>query len=575
MKGWRVNLILIFIFIFGAAIISRLVFLQIIDQEYWRALAKGQQKFFEEISADRGEIILKDKSGNLYTLATNKEFQFIYLSPKEVKDKSDTAIKLSRILNLSEDFILEKLKDEESLFVVLKKQLTESEVQNIKELNSEGKQASYGAGLPGVYIGEEKIRYYPLGSFAAHLLGFVGGEFSGQYGAEGFYNEILSGEKGFIEGEKNPTGYSILFDTNFSPAQKGDDLILTVDYNIQFLAEKLLKEAKENLEIESGSIIITDPNSGEILALANFPSFNPNEYSKIENLDIFQNSAIQKLFEPGSVFKPITMAAGLDKEKITPQTTYHDPGMLKIDGWPIYNYDGRTYPGEITMTEVLEKSINTGAVFAEKETGHNNFLEYVKRFGFFEKTDIDLQGEIWSENKNLKSGREINYATASFGQGIEITPIQLVRAFSVIANGGKLVKPLVVEGSNSSLDVGGGQIISTRTASQLQAMMVSVVENGYAKKTKIPGYYIAGKTGTAQIPWIALGIDKSGYSEKTIQSFLGFAPAFNAKFLILVKLNNPQAKTAEYSAVPIFKELAKYIIDYWHIPPDYQVESEK
>lgn len=562
MKGWRINFILILIFIFGAAIISRLVFLQILNQEYWKAMAKGQQKFFQEIKPKRGEIFLKDKEGKLYTIATNKDFKFVYLVPKEIKEKSETAKKLAQILNLEENFVLEKLKNEESLFVLLKNKLTDSEIQNLKELNA-----------PGVYLENESIRYYPLSSFAAHVLGFVGKDFNGQYGVEGFYNDTLKGEGGFLEEEKTSSGYSIFFDSNFLPAKKGTDLTLTIDYNIQFLAEKLLKEAKDNLKIEEGTIIVADPNSGKIIAMANFPSFDPNEYSKIKDLAIFQNAACQKLFEPGSVFKPITMASALDKEKITPQTTYRDPGVIKIGGYKIYNYDGRKYPGEITMTEVLEKSINTGAVFAEKEVGHENFLEYVGRFGFFEKTGIDLQGEVWSENKNLKSGREVNFATASFGQGVEVTPIQLIRAFSAIANGGKLVTPYIVEKSQPNFN--GKQIISSRTASQLQAMMVSVVENGYAKRTKIPGYYIAGKTGTAQIPWSVMGIDKPGYSEKTIQSFIGFAPAFNAKFIILVKLNNPNTKTAEYSAVPIFKELAKYIIDYWQIPPDYKVESPK
>ncbi len=434
MRQWRVNIILIFVFLFGAAIISRLVFLQIIDQEYWQALARGQQKFFEEIGPERGEIFIRDRAGNLYALATNKDFGFVYLVPQEIKNKSEAATMLSRILSLDESLISEKLKEEESLFVVLKNKLTDTEVQNLKDLN-----------LAGVYLEKEQTRYYPLGSLASHLLGFVGGENSGQYGIEGFYNDILTGEKGFLEGERNPAGYSILFDDNFSPAEKGNDLILTVDYNIQFLAEKLLKEAKENLEIESGTIIVADPNSGKIIALADFPSFDPNEYSKIKNFDIFQNSAIQKLFEPGSVFKPITMASALDTEKITPQTTYTDPGIIKIGSYRIYNYDGRTYPGEITMTEVLEKSINTGAVFAEKEAGQENFLDYVERFGFFEKTGIDLQGEVWSINQNLKSGREINLTTAAFGQGIEMTPIQLVRAFSAIANGGKLIKPYLIE----------------------------------------------------------------------------------------------------------------------------------
>ena len=232
------------------------------------------------------------------------------------------------------------------------------------------------------------------------------------------------------------------------------------------------------------------------------------------------------------------------------------------------------------MTEVLEKSINTGAVFAESQLGHSLFLEYIKKFGIFEKTGIDLEGEIFSLNSNFQQGYEINFATASFGQGIEMTPIQLARAFAAIANGGKLTKPHLVkkilpDGKEEEVspEISFTQVISSKTTAALTAMLVNVVENGFAKRAKISGYYIAGKTGTAQIPWGALGVNKSGYSEKTIQTFVGFAPAYHPQFLILVKLNNPKTRTAEYSAVPLFQELAKYIIDYYQIPPDYEEEK--
>ena len=560
MIKWRVNLILISIFVFGATIIGRLVFLQIIDREEARAFAKGQQKFFEEVQAPRGEIIIKDKAGNNYTLAADKIFQFVYASPPEVKDKNDVAEKLSQILNIGKEQILEKLENDESLFAVLKTKLTDSELQNIKDLNIEG-----------IYLKDEAMRYYPLETLASHVVGFIGAEGIGQYGIEGFYNDILFGESGFMEGEKSRSGYSIFFNiADFFQPKKGTDLELTIDYNIQFQAENLLKKNREKLEFEQATIIVADSVSGKILALANYPNFNPNEYSKIKNLDIFQNAALQKLYEPGSVFKPITMSTALDKEKITPQTTYIDEGKLKFGGYTISNYDGKEW-GKRTMTEVLERSINTGAVFAEEAVGNNNFIEYVKRFGFFEKTGIDLQGESWSENKNLQTGRDINCATAAFGQGVEVTPMQLIRAFSAIANGGKLINPYIVDGFKQNTEE--KQIISSRTASQVQGMMVSVLENGYSKNIRIPGYWVAGKSGTAQVPWTSLGINKAGYSEKTIHSFIGFGPAYNAKFLILIKLDNPNTYSSEFSAAPIFKELARYIIDYWQIPPDYDVNN--
>jgi cell division protein FtsI/penicillin-binding protein 2 len=274
------------------------------------------------------------------------------------------------------------------------------------------------------------------------------------------------------------------------------------------------------------------------------------------------------------------MASAINEDKITPQTTYVDPGVIEVGGWPIHNYEERIYPGEITMTEVLEKSINTGAVFAERQLGDRKFLEYIKKFGVFEKTGIDLEGEISSSNEELKKGYEVSFATASFGQGIEMTPLQLIRAFSVIANGGKLVKPYVVKeiidserrAEKTEPEIISENIISKNTSSKVSAMLVSVVESAYTKAAQVPGYYVAGKTGTAQISYAALGEDYGGYSKKTWQSFIGFAPAFDPKFIILVKLDNPATKTAEYSAVPIFQELAKYIIDYYQIPPDHQDE---
>jgi len=559
MKNWRVNLILVFIFLWSCLIIGRLIYLQIVQRDYWRALAQGQQKFFTQIQSKRGEIFFQ--SG--VPLAINRNFDLIYLSPKEIEKPEETAKSLSEILNLNENLILEKITGKDSFYELIKNKLTEEEVSNLKKLN-----------LPGVYLGEATLRYYPQEFLTSQVIGFLGGNGTGQYGIEGYYDQELRGKSGFEEGEWGPWGP--LIKKAEAEAQKGSDIILTLDYNIQFLAEKLLEKAKENLEIEGGQIIVIDPNSGKILALANFPNFNPNQYSEVKNLEIFQNSAIQKIFEPGSIFKPVTMAGALEEQKITPSTTYIDQGFVKIGDHTIYNYDYKIW-GEQTMTQVLENSINTGAIFVEKELGHNLFLKYLEKFGIFEPTEIDLQGEIFSDNKEFKKGYEVNFATASFGQGIEMTPIQIVRALSVIANGGKLIKPYLVEkiitdGKEIELSpkILDSSVISQRTTSQLTTMLVSSVENGYAKRAKIPGYHIAGKTGTSQIPFSSLGINKLGYSDKTWQTFVGFAPAFDPKFLILVKLDNPKAKVAGVSTTLIARDLMKYIIDYWQIPPDYE-----
>jgi len=566
LKFWRVNLILIFFVFLWAAIIGKLFFIQVFHFDLYKALAQGQQKFLSQVQGERGEIFLQDGEKNI-PLAINRNWTFCYISPNEIRDKEKTADILSKIFSLEKNEILNKIEsqNETSMFLIIKQKLSEEEISDIKKNN-----------LPGIYIAEESLRDYPQDSLASDIVGFLGGEGRGQYGIEGYFDDALSGKETFVEGEKGPLGLLFLNSESSLSGGKGSDILLTIDYNVQFMAEKLLKETKEKLNFKDGEIIVMDPVSGKIIAMAQFPSFNPNSYSEEKNLDIFQNSAIQKMFEPGSVFKGITMAGALEEEKVTPQTTYRDPGVIRIGGWPIYNYGQRTYPGEITMTEVLEKSINTGAVFAERKLGNDSFLGYINKFGFFEKTGIDLQGEIFSQNQELKKGYEVNFATAAFGQGIEITPIQLVRAYGAIANGGKLVKPYVVDKIFENDKISETQplisssIISQRTANQLTAMLVSVVDNGFGKAAKVPGYYIAGKTGTAQVPWSALGIDKKGYSDETIQTFIGFAPAFNPRFVVLVKLNNPNTKTAEYSAVPIFQELAKYIIDLWQIPPDYE-----
>jgi len=540
MKNGRINLIFFLFLLFSAAIISRLIYLQILKGDFYKALSQGLNNSFSETQIERGEIFLKGGE----PLAINIDLPFVFASPRKIEKFEETAEALSQILNLDKNSVLEQLKkDKDKSYSLLKRKLTQKEVDDLKKLN-----------LGGVYLDEEMVRYYPQENLASQVIGFLGAQGIGQYGLEESFNDILE------NGE----------DTE---AKKGPDLILTIDYNIQFEAEKLLQGVKENLEIKSGQIIVIEPNSGKIIAMAHFPNFNPNQYEKYaedRNLEIFKNSVTQKLFEPGSVFKPMTMAGALNEGKITPETTYHDPGEIKIGGYKIYNYARRTYPGELTMTNVLEKSINTGAVFAETQLGEALFLNYIEKFGFFEKTGIDLP-EVYSENEEFKKGYEINFATASFGQGIEMTPIQLARAYCVIANGGKLIKPYLVEkileNGNLVKEIQletSLPIISSKTSRQLTAMLVSVIENGYGKSAKIPGYYIAGKTGTAQVA------EGGVYSpDKSIQTFVGFAPAFDPKFLILIKLDNPKTKTAEYSAVPIFHDLAEYIIHYWQIPPDY------
>lgn len=570
-SNWRIYLIFGFVLFLWAAIISRLFFLQVLQYKLLQAQALGQQISFTTVAGPRGQIFCENSqktkgsqgSDELKSLATNKDEWTISANTKEIENKDIFAEKLSQNIGLTKEEIFFKISGEES-YAVIVKNLSSEQLEKIKLLN-----------LSGLLWENNPVRFYPQGETASQVLGFLGGEGTGQYGLEGFYEDILQGKSG-IQEQRKGLG-SILYDEG-QISLDGSDIYLTVDYNIQFQAESLLKKVKDSLDIRSGQIIVMKPDSGRILAMANYPAFNPNEYSKQNDLDIFQNSATQKLFEPGSIMKPFTMAMALNEGKITPDTTYVDTGVVKFGTKSIHNFANEVY-GTQTMTQVLENSINTGAVFAGSQVSHQTFLEYIDKFGFGEKTGIDLQAEAYSRNETLRNnGPDMNFATASFGQGIELTPLQIARGFCAIANGGKLVKPYMVEkivsgGDESVISKNiSDPIISKETASQLTSMLVNVVDKGFNSVAKIPGYYLAGKTGTAQIPLK----NGRGYEtdDKTIQSFVGFGPAYNPQFLIMVKLDYPKVPKSSLSAVPVFKELAQYIINYWQIPPDYDVNVQ-
>lgn len=562
----RKNLVILASFLAGATIIGRLFSLQVLSGPLYRALAQGQQKFFLATAGERGRIFFRGGQ----ELASSQTTFSLYASPGEIAkipvEQSIQALAvLEQILDLNPASLRQKLTKGET-YALLKSHLGTTEADDVRRLN-----------LAGLYLKEEETPFFPQGRLASATLGFVDQDGQGQYGLEGYYDAVLEGKPGRDEGQKSASGFLTAPFKN--TAQKGRDLISTLDYQIQFQAQQILDRAQSNLEFEAGQIVVLDPANGEILALASRPDFDPNNYQAEKDLAVFQNPAAQKIFEPGSVFKPLTMAAAIQEGKITPQTTYVDTGQAQIGQITISNYDRRRY-GKQSMTGVLEKSINTGAVFAEQQLGSLLFLQYLEKFGFFAKTGVDLPAEAFSQNKEFRKGYEINFATASFGQGIEITPLQLLRAFSALANNGRPVTPHLVreirneagkatEAKPAVLD----PVVSPQTANQVTAMMVSVVDNGFGKAAKIPGYFIAGKTGTAQVAWGALGVNRRGYSDKTIQSFMGFAPAYNPRFLILIKLDNPKTKTAEYSAVPLFHDLAKYLVDLWQIPPDYDIEK--
>jgi len=436
--------------------------------------------------------------------------------------------------------------------------------------------------IDGIGFSESSFRFYPETNIGSNILGFVGyvgDKQQGRYGLEEFFDQELTGSPGSIKIERDAKGYPIIInDREYNKADDGSDLILTINRSIQFMACQKLNEAVSKHGADGGSVIILEPESGAVLAMCSNPDYDGNNYQAVKDIKDFTNPAIFSQYEPGSIFKVITMAIALDREKITPQTTYDDTGQVIISKYKIENSD-RKANGVQTMAQVLEKSLNTGAIFAMRAIGPDLFSEYVKKFGFGEKTGIELFGESKGDIKSLikKPVGELYAATASFGQGLAATPIQIAAAFLALANNGIMMQPYIVkeiikpDGTKTETKPKTvGRIISEKAAAILGGMMVNVVENGHGKKAGVKGYYVAGKTGTAQVP-----AKNGGYQAGAhIGSFAGFAPADNPKFVMLIRIDQPRdVEWAESSAAPLFGELAEYMLNYWQVPKERNING--
>ena len=345
---------------------------------------------------------------------------------------------------------------------------------------------------------------------------------------------------------------------------------------MQFEVEKILKRAMEKFSADSGTVIVMDSKTGKILAMANQPSFDPNDFSKTEDISTFSNPAISESYESGSVFKAFTEAIGLDTGKISPTSTYVDTGIVSEAGYSIRNSDLKAN-GLQTMTQVLEKSLNTGVIYIEKLVGNKLFADYVKRFGFGQKTGIDLPGELAGNTVNLNDSKTtINFFTAAFGQGIAVTPLQLAAGYGALANSGMLMKPQIID----KIQYADGrieqiepqevrQVVSKATADQMGSMLRSVVTDGHGKRADVPGYLVGGKTGTAQVAKTG----SKGYEVgMNIGSFGGYAPINSAandpQFVVLVKIVNPKGvEWAESSAAPTFGQVMKFLLEYYKVRP--------
>lgn len=572
---------------FGAlCIIIRLFVLQIIEHDTYEALASGQYEIFQELYPTRGSIYLKDDNAinldseqALYPLATNKITYEVYAQPKFITNPEEVGEQIFEILEITEDeekeVILQRMSKEDDPYEMVKKNIEQVTVNKIKELD-----------ITGIGFRRELKRYYPEHELASNILGFVrktdDGKILGQYGIEGYFNELLAGKEGHLRSERDAFGRWIaLSDRDFEQAEDGADIVLTINKSIQFYVCNQMKQAVDTYKAKSASAVVLDPHTGAVLAMCNFPTFDPNIYNKVEDVEHFNNIPVYSAYEPGSIFKPVTLAASIDQGKISPSTVYHDTGSIsynnagKVETDPgkiihtLKNYEKKVH-GSKTMTEILESSINTGTVYAMQRLGTKPFKKYVYDFGFGELIGIGLDTESRGNLQSLDKKGEIFSATASFGQGITVTPVQMAAAYAVFANGGKLVTPHIVDEirhvngdvEKMSTEV-RGQPINSRTAALMTGMLISVVDSGHAKHAAVPGYYIAGKTGTAQVA------ERGVYGENTIHSFVGYGPSENARFVTIVRIDHPQeGKSSSGTAAVVFGNIAQFILDYYRVTPE-------
>lgn len=548
-------------------IVARLFVVQVIHREWYLGLATGQRELFQRLYPERGEIVVHDRrqAGGTFPIATNQAMFTIYAVPKNMTHPASVAGKLAPFLKLDRD-------GERALAAQLAKAGDPYE-PIIRRATQELRDTILAMKLPGIAAERTFTRFYPDGTRMAHLTGFVGEDerrVAGRYGLEGAFDEELAGLSGFVEGEQDPIGRWIAVGRRAqAKASDGVDLVLTIEREIQLEACRRLEEAVAEHHAAGGTVVILHPMTGAVRAMCSVPSFDPNRYQETTDLARFNPPAIVAAYEPGSVFKPITMAAALDAGVVETTTRFTDTGSLTVGGYTITNTDSRVY-GEKTMADVLRFSINTGAVFAAQQLGMDRFRTTVERFGFGHRTGIELAGEATGDIGNLRRSEPVYLATTSYGQGIAVTPLQLAAAYAAIANGGTLMTPYLIEGFIESDGTRRRveprvvhRAVSARTATLLQGMLVSVVQDGYPKRAGVPGYRIGGKTGTAQIPFG----DRPGYSAETIHTFTGIGPIEAPTFAMVVRIDRPQKRFADSTAAPLFGQIAKFILQYDGIPP--------
>ncbi|MFA4996133.1 MAG: penicillin-binding protein 2 [Patescibacteria group bacterium] len=546
-------------------LIFRMFDIQIIKHSHYLALAQGQQRFEKTETAQRGKVYVHDSFSDpdsYYPLAFDVKKFSVWVVPHQVTKKEELSGKLAGLVGLTSQEIFDKINNDKLYIPPIKKGLSLDEAEKVKDEQ-----------LTGVFVMPEYSRYYPEATLASHILGFVNADGEGKYGFEGHYNNELKGTAGNVTGEKDTLGRMINLLDQTDP-KDGTSYVLTIDRSVQYFVEKKLNEALQTYQAESGTVIIMDVKTGGIVAMASAPSYDPNnfkDYAK-DNAGIYVNPSIAHLYEPGSIFKPIVMSAAIDQGVVTPETKGNFDWHVMIQGHEIKTAEKKAF-GEEDMTQVLQNSDNVAMVWLSEKLGKDSMYKYLKAYNMFDKTGIDLDSEVAGYAPELKRWQDINRATISFGQGISVTPIEIVAAYAAMANGGVYEYPHIVDkmifsdGTEKKVEKQEGErIIKKETAQQLGEMLYNVVEKGHSWRAKVPGYKIGAKTGTAQIPKA-----EGGYEESEdglgiyIHSLAGFAPTNDPRYAMLVKLDKPKSnKYAENTAAPLFGEISSFLLNYYY-----------
>jgi cell division protein FtsI/penicillin-binding protein 2 len=557
----RLRLIMIGLAIFAGFVVIQLLRIEFSTDNigYFRTLSETISEVPREFAPARGRIF--DRDGEL--LATNDVQYELAISPNYVVDRQDVATTLSSLLDKSITDI-EAAIDSDQPYVLIARPVSAALGDQIKQLQESGEKD-----LRGINLTPIPHRVYPGNSLAAQVLGFVGysqqGRQVGYFGVEGFYNDWLSGRS--VQGIEN----LVPFDAQPDPTpDEGTDMTLTIDRDLQFLVEGSLAASIQQYGAESGTVLVMDPRTGEILAMASYPTYDPNNYASAPPLDP-QNPAVGGQYEPGSTFKVLTMAAALDSGLVKPETPFLDRGFIEVGGVPIRNWDGGAW-GATDMVGCIRHSLNVCMATLSTQMGPTTFYNYMSAFGIGHRTNVDLAAEAPGRLKVPGDADwfDSDLGTNAFGQGVAVTPLQLVTAASAIANGGVMMQPHILKQVQHGDQVHTtrtqvlGRPIRPETAATLNEMLAQSIEQGEGDQALIPGYRIAGKTGTAQIP-IPGGYDV----RQTIASFIGWGPVDDPRFIVLVKLDKPRASIwGSETAAPAFASLARRLVVLMQIPPD-------